>query len=105
MSPKHPPLTPEDAPFDDIDNPEWTQADFEAAVGPDDLSPIELAAFPKTAARIGRPRSAEPKKMVTMRLSQPVLRAFRSDQPGWQSRIDAALMGMVGGEPSKGVES
>ena len=48
MSPKHPPLTPEDAPFDDIDSPEWTQADFEAAVGPDDLSPIELAAFPKT---------------------------------------------------------
>ena len=34
--------------LDDPDNPEWTMADFARAVGPEALSELELAAFPKT---------------------------------------------------------
>ena len=30
---EHPPLPPNDAPFDDPDNPEWTEEDFARAQG------------------------------------------------------------------------
>ena len=38
-------------PIIDDENPEWTEADFAAATGPEELPPEVLAAFPKTAAR------------------------------------------------------
>ena len=39
----------------------------------------------------GRPRLDAPKKLVSLRLDQDVIDAFRSGGPGWQSRINAAL--------------
>ena|SRR5689334_16836755 len=39
----------------------------------------------------GRPRLEAPKEQVTLRLDPDVLRRFRADGPGWQSRINAAL--------------
>ena len=74
----------------DPDNPEWTPADFARATGPEGLSEAELAAFPKT--RRGRPKSAEPKRQVTVRLSQDALRLVEADKPGWNRRLEAALM-------------
>ena len=85
----HPPLPPDDAPFDDPDNPEWTEADFARAVGPDALSPEILAAFPKT--RLGRPRSEAPKIAVKLRLDPDVLAAYKAEGPGWQTRMNADL--------------
>ena len=38
----------------DPENPEWTEADFAAAKGPEHLLPELLAAFPRTKPR-GRP--------------------------------------------------
>jgi uncharacterized protein (DUF4415 family) len=72
------------------DNPEWKAADFARALGPDSLSEAELAAFPKS--RRGRPRLAEPKRQVTIRLSQEALRLVQADKPGWNRRLEAALM-------------
>ena len=41
--------------------------------------------------RRGRPKSAAPKKPVSLRLDPDVLAHFRASGPGWQSRINAAL--------------
>ena len=39
----------------------------------------------------GRPPLEAPKKLVSLRLDQDVIDAFRGGGPGWQSRINAAL--------------
>ena len=41
--------------------------------------------------RRGRPPLDLPKKLVSLRLDQSVVDAFRAGGPGWQSRINAAL--------------
>jgi uncharacterized protein (DUF4415 family) len=41
--------------------------------------------------RRGRPKSAETKEAVSLRLDPDVLAHFRATGPGWQSRINAAL--------------
>ena len=46
------------------------------------------------ARRAGRPAGtlkAAPKVSTTIRLSPDVVRAFKADGAGWQTRIDAAL--------------
>lgn len=40
---------------------------------------------------IGRPRNPEKKVAVSLRLDPDVLRKFKVDGPGWQSRINEAL--------------
>lgn len=74
----------------DDDNPEWTEADFARAKGPESLPPAMLAAFPKTQARLGRPRGSE-KEAVSIRLDKDVLEKFKATGPGWQTRINEAL--------------
>ena len=77
----------------DPDNPEWTEEDFARAQGPEALSDVELAAFPNTAKRLGRPpASPEVKKAeVKLRLDPDVLAAWRASGPGWQTRMNEAL--------------
>jgi uncharacterized protein (DUF4415 family) len=41
--------------------------------------------------RRGRPRMANPKQAVKLRLDAAVLKHFRATGPGWQTRINAAL--------------
>ena len=79
----------------DPENPEWTVTDFARAAGPDALSETELAAFPRTRLR-GRPRIAEPKLAVSLRLSPSVVRHFRGTGPGWQARINDILEAAIG---------
>jgi uncharacterized protein (DUF4415 family) len=40
----------------------------------------------------GRPRIDQPKEHVNLRLDAEVLKHFRSGGPGWQTRINAALL-------------
>ncbi len=76
----------------DPDNPEWIEEDFARAVGPEALLTEELAAFPRTVARLrGRPKLAAPKEAVSLRLDQDVLAYFRGAGAGWQGRINAVL--------------
>ena len=56
----------------DRDNPEWTKRDFRRA-------------------KRGRPKLANPKRHVSLRLDAHVVAAFKSGGPGWQSRINAVL--------------
>jgi uncharacterized protein (DUF4415 family) len=74
----------------DPDNPEWTEADFAAARGPQALPPELLAAFPNTKARGGRPGGSD-KQSVSIRLDKDVVEKFKAGGPGWQTRINAAL--------------
>jgi uncharacterized protein (DUF4415 family) len=74
--------------FDD-ENPEWTEADFARAEGPESLPSEVLAAFPKTRRR--GPQKTPTKRAVSLRLSGEVVDHFKASGPGWQRRIDDAL--------------
>lgn len=86
------PRKPREVVFDD-DNPEWTKEDFKRAKPPHEvLSPEIMKAFPKT-----RGVQSTPKKVpVSIRLSPEVVKRFKDDGPGWQSRIDDVLKKAVG---------
>ncbi|HTI66534.1 MAG TPA: BrnA antitoxin family protein [Caulobacteraceae bacterium] len=77
----------------DPDNPEWTDEDFARALGPESLSPAELAAFPRTKVR--GPQRAPTKKLVSLRLDPEILQHFKAGGPGWQSRINATLQDAI----------
>jgi uncharacterized protein (DUF4415 family) len=49
-----------------------------------------------TLGTVGRPKSADPKKQVTLRLDSIVLEKFRAMGPRWQSRINAELRKALG---------
>jgi uncharacterized protein (DUF4415 family) len=49
--------------------------------------------FPK---RMGRPLSAVTKESITLRVDPDVVRRFKADGPGWQSRMNEALRKAVG---------
>ena len=87
-----------DGPFvEDDENPTWTKDDFARASGPEALSAAELAAFPRTAARLGRPKLATTKVAVKLRLDPDVIAGFKAAGPGWQTRINAALRAALAG--------
>ena len=92
MSFKHPPLPSDGASFDD-DNPEWTAQMFAKARPAEEVLPPEvLAAFKRPR---GRPAKAAPKVRVAVRLDPDVVAHFRATGPGWQTRINEALAGLV----------
>jgi uncharacterized protein (DUF4415 family) len=74
---KRSPAPASDAEAPDLSAPEW-QEKFRAA-----------------RVRRGRRPSAAPKVSTTIRLDAHVVAAFRDDGPGWQSRINAALLEWV----------
>jgi len=39
----------------------------------------------------GRPKSAHPKDLISLRLDVDVIKAFKADGPGWQTRMNAVL--------------
>ena len=75
---------------DPDDAPEWTEEQFERAeiaVGGKVVSP---ARGTLTRPR-GRPKKADAKVHIHIRLSPLVLGYFRATGPGWQTRIDEVL--------------
>jgi uncharacterized protein (DUF4415 family) len=72
---------------------EWTDEVFERAAlyqGDRLLKPAK-----GTLTRRGRPKLANPKRQVTLRLDSDVLDRLRATGPGWQSRINDILRGAV----------
>lgn len=72
-----------------------------AWVDPDDAPELtdewfESADFKigEKVVRRGRPRGST-KQQVAIRLDQDIIRHFKADGPGWQSRINAALKDWV----------
>lgn len=58
---------------------------------PDLSTPYWRAKFDAAPVQRGRPRQEVTKEMTTIRLDPEVLAHFRSEGPGWQSRINQAL--------------
>lgn len=88
MSRNHPPVAPDDAPFD-ADNPEWTEEMFARAKSAEEALPAEvLEAFKRPR---GRPKSERPKVAVKLRLDVDVVERFKAGGPGWQTRMNDAL--------------
>jgi uncharacterized protein (DUF4415 family) len=65
--------------YDEI--PELTEEDFARGVW-------HIGGVPVSR---GRPKSANPKRAISLRLDPDVLEHFRSTGRGWQSRINALL--------------
>jgi uncharacterized protein (DUF4415 family) len=84
----------------DDDNPLWTTADFARARPVDQVHEqpiVDLLVRPR-----GRPLVPESirKKPVSIRLDQKVISHFKAGGPGWQSRINEALLANI--EKSQG---
>lgn len=80
---KQPPVV-----FDD-DNPEWTKEDFAKAKRPEEILPkAVLDQFKKHRG----PQKTPTKVAVSIRLSPEVIDFFKSQGPGWQSRVDEELV-------------
>jgi uncharacterized protein (DUF4415 family) len=77
------PFEPEDGPYDPNDA-EATRAFFAQA---------DLVRHGKVLRRGKRgPQRTPTKKLVSLRLSPEVIEHFKSTGPGWQTRIDGALL-------------
>lgn len=78
----------------DPDNPEWSDEELAQA------RPF-TEAFPALAEKMhqnvgGRPRSANPKVAVSLRLDPEVVARFKAGGPGWQTRMNDALRKAAG---------
>lgn len=69
--------------------PPWTAEMFDRAEW--SHGDVILKPATGTLTKPGRPKSAAPKRQVTLRLDPDVLERFRATGPGWQTRINEAL--------------
>lgn len=79
----------------DDENPEWTAEDFRNARPITELIPDIVEAAERLRIRLGRPKLERPKEHVTLRLDPLVVDSFKEDGPGWQGRINEALLKVV----------
>ncbi|HGG60624.1 MAG TPA: hypothetical protein ENK26_12045 [Gammaproteobacteria bacterium] len=74
----------------DPDDFEWTEEMIAQAKPASEIP--ELQGVIKT---LGRPKSPNPKKSVTIRLSPQVIEYFKRDGKGWQTRLNGVLVEYV----------
>ena len=79
----------------DFTPPDWSED------APDLSSPEWRAKMDKAVVRRGRPRSVNPKELVSLRLDADVLGHFRASGPGWQSRNNETLRRSVNARKGK----
>ena len=79
----------------DDDLPEMTAEDFRNARPITELIPDIVEAAERLRVRLGRPKLERPKEHVTLRLDPVVVDSFKEDGPGWQGRINEALLKVV----------
>lgn len=70
----------------DDDNPEWTDEVFSAAVRLEDL-PGSLQAKLR-----GRPRSGDPKQVVTLRLRESLIQRYKAQGDDWRAKMETILI-------------
>lgn len=75
--------------IDPDDAPEWTDDQFDRAAIWDGNKLVRPA--DGTLTKPGRPKLANPKQQVTLRLDRIVLETFKASGVGWQTRINEAL--------------
>jgi uncharacterized protein (DUF4415 family) len=72
--------------IDPDDAPEFTKEMFESAQWEINGVPI-----PTPPSKGGRPRKADAKQLVSLRLAPDVLAYYKADGAGWNVRMEAAL--------------
>jgi hypothetical protein len=75
----------------DEENPEWSEADFQAARPAAEVVPAVVAAARRTRGK----QVAPTKELVSLRLDPDVVARLRASGPGWQSRVNEALRRLV----------
>ncbi|GAA0593660.1 BrnA antitoxin family protein [Craurococcus roseus] len=80
----------------DPDNPEWTGADFAAALPAAEVVPAVAAAHARRRAR--GPQKAPTKRLVSIRLDRDVLDALQASGRGWQVRVNEIVRRAVLGD-------
>lgn len=75
----------------DVDNPEWTEADFARARSASEV--VGKASAMALVRGRGRPPkpAAKRKRQVTLRMAPDVIEAARASGRGWQVRAEKAL--------------
>ena len=79
----------------DDGSPELTEAFLRNARPVREAMPERIEAAERPRVRLGRPKLANPKDHVTLRLDPAVVKAFKEDGPGWQGRINETLLRVV----------
>jgi uncharacterized protein (DUF4415 family) len=72
--------------IDPDDAPKLTSEWFETASAYEGNTPV----------RRGRPKSSDPKQLVSLRLDREVVERLREQGPGWQTRVNNELRKVVG---------
>lgn len=78
----------------DPDAPEATDEQLAQARPFEEAFPALADAMRKNVG--GRPKSANPKVAVSLRLDQEVVARFKASGPGWQTRMNDALRDAAG---------
>jgi uncharacterized protein (DUF4415 family) len=78
----------------DEDAPELTDAELAEMRPAAEILPPDFYAMVTKRPR-GRPRSADPKVPVTLRLDREVVEAFKALGPRWQTRMNEVLKAAV----------
>lgn len=77
---------------EDLDEiPERTEEDFARAKPHIGGKPVTWEEARAEAAKLGRPKSANPKEHVNLRLDADVVAYYRASGAGWQTRINETL--------------
>jgi len=82
--PKH--ISQED--WDAVDSPPLTTEQWKHARPLKEVMPEFVEAWRRSR---GRPKAANPKALVSLRLDSEVLEVFKAEGPGWQTRINKVL--------------
>lgn len=75
------------------DNPAWGEADFARARPAEQVLPelFGKEAAAKMVKPRGRPKSANPKTPLKLRIDPDVVDAYKAQGEGWQTRMNDAL--------------
>jgi uncharacterized protein (DUF4415 family) len=79
---------------DPDDAPELTDEFFEKAtpmIGERAVSKEEFLGAARHAMRMGRPKTENPKRALTVRYDADIIDAFKASGAGWQTRMNDAL--------------
>ena len=90
-----PPRKPDDISQEDwdaVDNPPLTDEEFAQLRPAVEVFPELVAEYRRTRG----PQKAPTKVPVTLRLDSDVVEHFKSQGPGWQTRMNAALRRSIG---------
>ena len=74
-----------------LDNPEWTEEDFaRARPASEVLGPVFMESWRRSRGQRG-PQKQPTKQLISLRIDRDIIEKFKSDGPGWQSRLNETL--------------